>query len=361
MNDIKISIIVPIYNVEKYIDRCLNSLVNQTLKEIEIIIVNDKTPDNSMEICEKYAEKDHRIKIYNKDENEGLGYTRNYGISKANGEFIAFVDSDDYVDKDFYEKLYNTAIQTNTDICFGECKQYKSKKENDIITIKIPFENDIENTRDVLYNMILRNKNKRNLLTGYIQASVWQAIYTKSIINENNILFVSEREYVSEDAIFNFEYLMQSKKASFVRETYYHYCFNESSLSNTYILNRMEKVKAQKNKLIELAKKYGELEFFYKAIMSKFLKDTRNSIKQQIDYNESIKETIENIKKIVNDTDLRMALKNKMKDNFNNEIFNFLIKTKQVRLLIIMHQASNKLKGKVNFMKNTKNKSNNNE
>lgn len=361
MNDIKISIIVPIYNVEKYIDRCLDSLVNQTLKEIEIIIVNDKTPDNSMEICEKYAEKDHRIKIYNKDENEGLGYTRNYGINKANGEFIAFVDSDDYVDKDFYEKLYNKAIETNTDICFGEFKTYNSKNENDITTIKIPFKNDVENTKDILYNMILRNQNERNLLTGYINASVWQAIYTKSIINENNILFISERKYLAEDVIFNFEYLMQSKKASFVRGAYYYYCFNESSLTHTYIQNRMEKVKVQKNKLIELAKKYGELEFFLKAIMSKFLADTRKTIKQEINCNESRKEKIENIKRIVNDTDLRMALKNKMKDNFFYEILDFFIKTKQVRLLIIIYQVANKLKGKVNFMKNTKNKIHNNK
>lgn len=162
MNKAKVSIIVPVYNVEKYIDRCLNSLVNQTLKEIEIIIVNDNTPDNSMKICEEYAKRDNRIKIYNKEQNEGLGLTRNYGIKKANGEYIAFVDSDDYVDNDFYEKLYNKIIKTNSDICFAEYKRYTSKNDK-IVSSKIPFETDIEKTKYVLQDMLSLSKNKAKI------------------------------------------------------------------------------------------------------------------------------------------------------------------------------------------------------
>ena len=116
---VKVSIIVPVYNVENYIERCLKSLVNQTLKDIEILIINDGTPDNSIEICEKYAKNDNRIKIFNK-ENEGLGLTRNYGIERATGEYIAFVDSDDYVTLDMCENLYNAAIENNADIVYGE-------------------------------------------------------------------------------------------------------------------------------------------------------------------------------------------------------------------------------------------------
>ena len=195
MNKAKVSIIVPVYNVEKYIDRCLNSLVNQTLKETEIIIVNDNTPDNSMKICEEYAKRDNRIKIYNKEQNEGLGLTRNYGIKKANGEYIAFVDSDDYVDNDFYEKLYNKIIKTNTDVCFAEYKRYTSK--NDIIVSKIPFKNEIENTKYVLQNMLSLSKNKAKINS--LEGSACQSIYKRSIIDENNIFFVSEREYIAED------------------------------------------------------------------------------------------------------------------------------------------------------------------
>ena len=105
----KISVIVPIYNVEEYLEKCLDSLVNQTLKDIEIILINDGSPDNSEEIVNKYLKKYKEKIIYHKKENEGQGIARNYGINLAKGEFISFVDSDDYVDKTMFEKLYNKA------------------------------------------------------------------------------------------------------------------------------------------------------------------------------------------------------------------------------------------------------------
>ena len=109
---IKVSVIVPVYNVEDYLARCLDSLVNQTLKEIEIIVVNDGSPDNSQKIIDKYAKKYLNIKAYKK-ENGGLSDARNYGIKKANGEYIAFIDSDDFVTTDMYEKMYQKAKTGN--------------------------------------------------------------------------------------------------------------------------------------------------------------------------------------------------------------------------------------------------------
>ena len=104
---IKVSVIVPVYNVEKFIDKCLNSLVKQSLKEIEIIVVNDGTKDNSQKIIDKYVKKyPDKIKSYIK-ENGGQGSARNYGLKKATGEYIGYVDSDDFVEKDMYKKLYN--------------------------------------------------------------------------------------------------------------------------------------------------------------------------------------------------------------------------------------------------------------
>ena len=108
MNKCKLSIIVPVYGVEKYIDKCLDSLVKQSLKEIEIIVVNDGTKDNSQKIIDKYVKKyPEKIKSYIK-ENGGQGSARNYGLEKANGEYIGYVDSDDFIEKDMYKKLYIT-------------------------------------------------------------------------------------------------------------------------------------------------------------------------------------------------------------------------------------------------------------
>lgn len=121
---IKVSIIVPVYNVEKYIRCCLDSLVNQTMSNIEIICINDGSTDNSLEILEEYAKKDDRIKIINQ-ENKKQGAARNRGIEIAQGEFIGFVDSDDWVDLDYFEKLYTTALEYQSDVAVASVLKHK--------------------------------------------------------------------------------------------------------------------------------------------------------------------------------------------------------------------------------------------
>ena len=113
---IKISVIVPVYNVENYLIQCLDSIINQTLKDIEIICVDDCSPDNSIEILEEYKNKDNRISIIRHSNNQGLGPARNTGLKHANGEYISFVDSDDYIDKNFLFYLYSTAKKYDSDV-----------------------------------------------------------------------------------------------------------------------------------------------------------------------------------------------------------------------------------------------------
>lgn len=127
---VKVSIIVPVYNVEKYIDRCINSLINQTLKDIEIIMVNDGSPDNSVDIIKKYQKKDNRIKLYEK-ENGGQGSARNLGLKYAKGEYIAFLDSDDYVCDNMYETLYNKGIEDELDIVI--CNYYLKYNDKEVV------------------------------------------------------------------------------------------------------------------------------------------------------------------------------------------------------------------------------------
>ena len=126
---VKVSIIVPVYNVEKFLEKCLNSLINQTLKDIEIICINDGSTDNSLNILKSFSEKDSRITIIDK-QNEGLSVARNTGMNIAKGEYIGFVDSDDWVDLDFYEKLYNSAINNSADISTASIirwRKYRTK------------------------------------------------------------------------------------------------------------------------------------------------------------------------------------------------------------------------------------------
>ena len=159
----KVSVIVPVYNVEKYISKCLDSLVNQTLKDIEIIVVNDGSPDNSQKIIDEYVKKyPDKVKSYIK-ENGGQGSARNYGIELSTGEYIGFVDSDDFVELDMFEKMYNKAKQDNSDIVI--CGSYNvsedySKKEIDVFVNN--YNTDLENA--IFGKMTVWNKiYKRNI------------------------------------------------------------------------------------------------------------------------------------------------------------------------------------------------------
>ena len=123
MNSPKVSIIVPIYNVEKYLATCIKSLQNQSLKDLEIILVDDESPDNCPKLCNEYAKTDSRIKVIHK-KNEGLGFARNSGLNIAEGEFVSFLDSDDYIDLNAYEELYELAKSNNLDAIYYKFESF---------------------------------------------------------------------------------------------------------------------------------------------------------------------------------------------------------------------------------------------
>lgn len=204
----KVSIIVPVYNVEDYIEKCLNSLINQTLRDIQIIIVNDGSTDKSKDIIQKYLDDD-RI-LYLEKENGGLSDARNYGIPYATGDYIGFIDSDDFIEYDMYEKMYNKAIEENSDMV--ECDfywEYTNKKKEDI---------------GVLYD------NKKEAL---IKARVvaWNKIIKKEILNKTKIIFPKGLRY--EDIEFTYKIIPHLEKISFVKEPLVHYIQRNTSIANT--------------------------------------------------------------------------------------------------------------------------------
>ncbi len=148
MDNIKVSVIIPVYNVEKYLRQCLDSVINQTLKDIEIICVNDGSTDNSLKILEEYASKDNRIKIINK-ENGGLSSARNAGLAASEGKYIHFLDSDDYIDSKCYEKLYNKIVKFDADFCqFG----FNYVNNDGKILNKTDFDEFYKNKSRVVFN-----------------------------------------------------------------------------------------------------------------------------------------------------------------------------------------------------------------
>jgi len=205
---IKVSIIVPVYNTKEYINKCLDSLTKQTLKDIEIIIVNDGSTDDSQVIIDEYTKKDKRIKSFIK-KNGGLGDARNYGIKKASGEYIGFVDSDDYVDLTMFEKLYNKAKKEDSDIV--ECDLYWVYPNES----KLDIANYYDNKKDIMYN---------------IRVMVCNKIFKRDILSKNDILFPVGIRY--EDIVFTYKLLPYIKNISYVDEPFYYYIQRGSSLSN---------------------------------------------------------------------------------------------------------------------------------
>lgn len=210
---VKVSVIVPVYNVEKYLERCLNSILKQTLTDIEIICVNDGSTDNSGYILEEY-QSNGKIKIINQ-ENAGLSEARNTGLKYAQGEYVSFIDSDDFIDKNFIETLYDTAKKENADIaCAGIIRENDKKKT---VLIEYP---EYNSATDIKGKFKLVNSPKYNF--------VWNKIYRKSSLVENNIKFVSGMIY--EDMWFTPDVLEKLGEIVVCPNTYYHYWKHENSL-----------------------------------------------------------------------------------------------------------------------------------
>lgn len=209
MQQLKISVIVPVYNVEKYLKQCLDSIVNQTYKNLEIIIVNDGTKDNSMKIVEEYLQ-DKRIKVINK-ENGGLSSARNIGIKEATGDYISFIDSDDYISLNMYEDLVKNI--NGEDIIIFNYSRLDDK------TKKIVKNKYIKNNK-----MIILDK-KLNYLYSRIELVCWNKIYKATFIKEKKINFL---EIVNEDVFWNIEVFYSAESVKILNQDYYYYRINRS-------------------------------------------------------------------------------------------------------------------------------------
>lgn len=234
----KISIVVPVYKVEDYLDRCIVSLTNQTYKNIEIILVDDGSPDNCPTMCDDWASKDSRIKVVHKV-NGGLGYARNSGLEVATGQFVMFVDSDDYIDIGTCEILVNILQKTSADICvFDNIKDYNGKISKD----NLIREQEVYENQDIINVFLPKSiaRDEKASAFSYIGMSACRAIYKLSMIKNNNINFYSEREFLNEDLLFRIDVCKHIKKAVMLPEHLYYYCYNGESLSRSYREDRFE-------------------------------------------------------------------------------------------------------------------------
>lgn len=217
---VKLSVLVPIYNVEKYLPACLDSLVNQTLEDIEIICINDGSTDNSLSIVQSFAKSDSRIVIIDK-KNSGYGDSMNQGLARATGEYIGILESDDWVEPETYESLYLLAKRYNTDVTRANYFHYEDGKNQ---------KNEVIDPDEVGYAVDPRVSK----LMFYQAPAIWSAIYKHSFLKKNNIDFLPTPGASYQDTSFNFKVWTCAHRASFTTNAYLHYRLdNESSSVNS--------------------------------------------------------------------------------------------------------------------------------
>lgn len=216
----KVSVLVPIYNVEKFLPECLDSLINQTLKEIEVICINDGSKDDSLEILKEYASKDKRIKIIDK-KNTGYGDSMNQGLKKAIGEYVGIVESDDFIDKDAFEKLYKIAKDKNVDVVKSNYYEYFGDIKRDKAVSNIFVVDEIGGVIDP--------REKRGIF--YQPPCIWAAIYRRDFLEKNKIDFLPTPGASYQDTGFNFKVWASARRVYFIKRPLLHYRQDNSNSS----------------------------------------------------------------------------------------------------------------------------------
>ena len=211
MSQPKVSILVPCYNVEKYIRQCMDSVVNQTLKDIEIICINDGSKDHTLSILQEYARKDNRIQIIDKT-NSGYGHSMNLGLEKATGEYIGIVESDDFVELDMFETLYNTAKQYDVEVVKSNFYGYITKTDTNTKITVIPTKDE---------KQVICPRKRQGIF--WSMPCIWAAIYKKDFLQSNNIDFLPTPGASYQDTAFNFKVWAMAEKVYLLPDVFLHY------------------------------------------------------------------------------------------------------------------------------------------
>lgn len=335
------SLILPIYNVEKYLDRCISSVLQQTYSDYEIILVDDGSPDNCPSMCDDWAKKDDRIKVIHK-ENGGLGYARNTGIENASGEYIFFIDSDDYIDSDL---LFDVAKKIEkygkVDIlCYGHRKintQNISYYEMCPNTPKEFYEG--EEIQSFLLPEFLGKSPYIKEGYGINTLSAWVMAFRNETLIKNKFKFVSERDIISEDIYSIFDFFAEINTVVFLNKVYYNYCQNEGSLTKAYKPDRFEKIVDFYLKMEQICDKNNYSDEVRLRIIAPFITNTYDCIKSEIKYakKRGYTNTYKRLKSIYKNEILQKALKKYPSRQYpiKRKIVQYCIKNRWIILTMI--------------------------
>lgn len=331
-----VSVIIPVYNTEKYLRSCVESVLNQTHQELEIILVNDGSSDNSPSICDDFVKKDNRIKVIHK-ENEGLGYTRNCGLKYATGTYVSFFDSDDLLEKNTYEYCIREMRKYQADACYFGRKTFTESGEytvNTNIPTKLVYKG-CEVSEEFSKHYIGWFQNEQTM--PYIKESSCCALYRRDIIERNNLQFPSERECLSEDAFFNMDICRKASCVIIIPEDFYHYRYNPNSLTTKYDAERFKRIVGYYHKLLEYIEKFPEVADGRERVDYKFFALIRGIIKREIEQSSLLecRNIIRKIKEIAVFQDVALAICGVNEDKVDRNTKIFLSWLKNRRYIII--------------------------
>ena len=330
-----ISVIVPVFNVELYLERCVQSLLNQTSNKLEIILVDVFSKVSSPALCDKLAELDCRIKVIHKPINEGLGFARNTGIENASGDYIMFLDSDDYLDLNTCEAVKNALEENSADICcFLSAQVYKDETIYDRPFYEpLVFEGE-EIASEFLTGTLAPKENESKFEMG-LGISSCMAIYKAELMKDNPLRFFSEREFLNEDMLFRIELCKYINKAVVLSDNFYYYFHNSGTLTTKYKPNRFEESLKVYEKAGELLNSFS-CEELCRRNERYFLINALVSIKQEVAQNGF--SAIKTIKSICKNEVLREVISRYPIDALPRaqKVFYKLIKAKAVFTVFVL-------------------------
>ncbi|MDY2980776.1 MAG: glycosyltransferase [Fusobacterium sp.] len=232
--NLELSIIIPVYNVEEYLEECLNSVLEIRDINYEVLVINDGSPDNSQKIIDEYCKKDSRVKSFIK-ENGGISSARNYGLERAQGEYIWFVDSDDFINTDEFQKFFREVQKEKVDVFIGNYYFFENKNNRKLEAKKLFI-----NEKILLGKEVLKKEGKELLAKGY----VWKHLYNKDFLNRNNLFFY--QEIILEDQLFNILCFLKASRVKFINKCIYNYRIGRKESLTNFSKDELVKISGYK-------------------------------------------------------------------------------------------------------------------
>lgn len=324
-----LSIIVPVYNTGQYLNRCLDSILNQTFEDFELLLIDDGSQDFSSVLCDQYAQIDKRIKVFHKD-NEGVSAARNDGISMAQGKYIGFVDSDDYIDLTMYEQMIEKIQEDSSDVCIVS----HNVVSREIQFKEIPFDKDIitDYAIKASYIPLLIGRYSDKELLGSCCRCLYKADILKTIFFDLKIKLL-------EDTLFNIDVAFKAKKISIINKGLYNYCVNETSATNHYRADAIEQIDRIAEKFQNVRQRLDEYNVdctlnFSNTIYGWLIFCLKNLKKEGCSLDFHMKR--ENVRELFNRNYIKIFEESFIAEGIRQKVFKWLVKHKCYNLILLL-------------------------